>query len=272
MNDQVEIFFVGVGKCGTTWIYETTKRLKLLSVPTLKEPFIVDQPPSDQTKLVTKLYDQGVMAPLADFSNLYFTDIDNAKKIFDYNSEAKIILTVRKPSDRIASQYQMLVRNGLDETISLSEYLDNDDLGLIERSRYWDIAQRYIDVFGKEKVQIMSLEMLKSRPQAYMDRLCSFLEISSPALSVEDRKPVLVASKPRNAAIARQGKKLSLYMRRVGLYKSLGYLKNSNLVRGLVYKPIDKREIPDFGKFSSEVLELDQKYDDFLVDHKSAMS
>lgn len=271
MSKQVQIFFVGVGKCGTTWIYETTKRLKLLSVPTLKEPFIVDKPSSEQIKLVNELYDQSISAPMADFSNLYFTDHDNARKIYNYNPDAKIILTVRIPSDRIASQYQMLVRNGLDETISLSQYLTQDDLGLIDRSRYWDIAQRYIEVFGKDRLHVMSLEMLKTHPQLYMDRLCTFLEIPSPILSDKDSEPVLVASKPRNAIVARYGKKLALYMRRVGLYKTLGHLKNSNMVRQLIYQPLTKRENPDFGEFSNEIQELDRIYHDFLLEHQSAL-
>lgn len=266
VSERVSVFFVGIGKCGTSWIYETSKRTGLLSTPTLKEPFIVDQEPAEQTRLLKDLYDNALSCPMADFSNLYFLDENNPEKICEYNPQAKIVITVRKPSERIESQFGMLLRNGLDSKISLAEYLSSDELGLIERSRYRPIVERYMRVFGPDKVLILSLEMLRSSPQLYMDRLCEFLELESPLLSDKDKLPVLVASKPRNVLLARYGKRLSLMLRKHGYYKSLGWIKNSSVVSKLIYKPVAKKAVRDFGPFADEIKKLDDDYLPFLSD------
>ena len=44
--ERVKFFFVGVGKCGTSWIFEIARKKALMSVPKIKEPYIIDEPVS----------------------------------------------------------------------------------------------------------------------------------------------------------------------------------------------------------------------------------
>ena len=40
MYDQIDVFFVGPGKCGTTWLFEALRRHPEVAVPRVKETAI----------------------------------------------------------------------------------------------------------------------------------------------------------------------------------------------------------------------------------------
>lgn len=263
---KVVHFFVGVGKCGTSWLYEFLKRYDLISVPTLKEPYLIDKAPEKQAAIVEKLYSR--YDNMSDFSTLYYWDPDNAQKIKDYNPEARILITTRLPSKRIISHYGFLRRNGLVREDTLAAYLaGSDPEEIVARSRYREMIARYKDVFGAEQVILLPLEQLDKAPQLYADRLCDFLGVRRVELTDEDVKPVLKKARARSMVVARVVKFSAETMRRLGFLTILGSLKSSTLVRSILFKEVTTEDSTDLGPRADEIAALDADYANLIAEN-----
>ena len=263
-SQKVTYFFVGVGKCGTSWLYEFLKRHNILSLPSLKEPYLIDKSPSKQQIIIDKLYSKNIK--MSDFSNVYYWDVENPKKIYDYNSAAKIIITVRTPSKRIISHFGFLKRNGMIHEETIGEYLLNEDsFHIVARSYYKDMIERYVAKFGEENVLILPLEQLENTPQFYANRLLDFLDEPRVELTDNDIKPVLKSARARNLFVTKFAKHVALILRTWGLLSLLGRLKYSKLIRLALFKTIDQSsQGVSFGNKTKEIARLDQEYSEFL--------
>jgi len=266
-NEKVTFFFVGVGKCGTSWLYEFFKRHELLSLPTIKEPYLIDCSAQKREKMVNSLYSGN--GKKADFSNLYYWDTENPRKIKDYNPHAKIIITTRRPSHRIVSHFTFLKRNAdrHAQQKSLAQYLEHGDLEhLVQRSDYPPIIDRYLASFGADNVLVLPLEQLKETPQRYVDRLLTFMQLPTIALTPEDTTPVLKRSTARSSMLARTAKSLAVLLRSLGLLRILGILKESQTIRRFLFREIqgDALTDRDFGTLNTAITAMDHDYKNLL--------
>jgi hypothetical protein len=258
---RIEYFFVGVGKCGTSWIYEFCKRHGVVSVPAIKEPYLIDQDDAKRQEMESSLW------PLpharADFSNLYYWDTANPRKTHDYNPDAKIIITVRRPSDRIISHYGHLTRNGQLPDRPLVEYLDAgaDPFEIMKRSDYSPIIDRYVRQFGEGRVLLLPLELLSNNPRAYADRLCAFVGSPFVPLDDNDRAAVMKRAKARFQPLSSLAKSAAVLMRSAGLLTLLGKFKSSSLIRKILFQDVAPDTNISFGSKTEEIRLLDEKYE-----------
>ena len=204
---------------------------------------------------------------MCDFSTLYYWDINNAEKIYNYNKFSKIIITIREPSKRIVSHFGFLQRNGLLTESTLAEYLKNGDTQeIIARSNYTDMINRYISVFGKKNVLLLPLEQLQNSPQLYVDRLLNFLDEPSFILSESDTKPVLKSARARSRLLAKLVKTLAGFLRKIGMLSLLGQLKSSKLIRSILFKTVDnQKQAISFAHRTQEITKLDEDYKNLLA-------
>lgn len=260
----VEFFFVGPGKTGTSWLYELVERRGLASVPSLKEPHIVDRTPAEAERLIATLYRS--RERMCDFSNTYSGDADNPQRVQRHNPQARIIVTTRMPSERIISHYRYEVRRGAPDT-GLDRYLEaGDALRMVERSTYRPIVQRYADVFGRERVLVLPLEQLRHDPPGYVGRLTAFLGVPPVELTAEDLAPTLERSTARVPAVARLAAFCSTKLRDTGRVRVLSAAKRSPVLSRLLYRPDTARIEASFGPSGDRVRELDRDYPAFVAE------
>ena len=258
-DSKVSYFFVGVGKCGTSWLYEFFKRHNLISVPLLKEPYLIGKPPEDQTAIIEKLYDS--RNDMADFSTLYYWDPENAQQIYEYNPNARVLITIRMPSERIVSHFHFLRRSGMVQEETIAEYLESGDReDIVKRSSYREMIQRYTDVFGPKQIILLPLEQLNRSPQLYVDRLCDFLGVPRVSLDEEDLKPVLQKARARSMVLSRIAKFSPTTLRKLGLLTLLGRLKASTMLRAILFKDVTTKEEVVWGARKHEIDEMDSDY------------
>ena len=102
-------FFVGPGKCGTSWLFEACRSHLSVNVGRIKEPgeFLRESPDIEAYERLWQ--GPGVRC---DFSNTYFFSDAAAEGIRRYNPAARICITVREPLSRLVSQYMFMRRNG----------------------------------------------------------------------------------------------------------------------------------------------------------------
>ncbi len=129
--------------------------------------------------------------------------------------EAKLLVTLRNPIDRAYSQFQMSRREGEEP---LESFIDavNAEAGRLApelartavdrrynswpigcwsylmRSRYAEQLERWLRLFPRHALHVLTLEELSTDPQATLDRVHGFLDI--PAHRYDDLKPLHTAT------------------------------------------------------------------------------
>jgi len=127
-------------------------------------------------------------------STAYLTDPSSAKRIFEFNRNAKIIAILRNPADRAYSLYRWMVQDGYEYAESFEEALElekkrtNKNIpNWLEPEYYWNYMyfksglysaqiKRYLDLFG-DNLLVVDFEDFKSQPASEYMNICKFLEI-----------------------------------------------------------------------------------------------
>jgi len=110
----------------------------------------------------------------------------------------KLLITLRNPIDRAFSQFQMTRREASEPLESFAEAVDAEDERLAPllarsaadphfyswwigswsyklRSRYAEHLERWLGLFGREQIHVLTLEQLSSDPQGTLERVHEFL-------------------------------------------------------------------------------------------------
>lgn len=261
----ISYFFVGVGKCGTSWLHTHLGRSGLVDVGKVKEPYLLDKDVTEQARHLERWWPTRGL-PRADFSNLYYFDPANPRKITEHNPQARVILTVRTPSARAVSHFRFLLRNGLVNG-SMAEYLaSGDGHDLVKRSDYAPMVERYVDAVGPDHFLVLPLELLQRDAQAYSDALGRFLGHDFGTLTEDDRKPVLGAATARNARVAAAAWHAGNLMRRLGLLRALSVVKNAPFLQRALYTTAAKDdEFASSARNHPELRRLDETYPQLLA-------
>lgn len=262
---KIDVFFIGVGKCGTSWIYKHLSRRGDIGVPKIKEPYVLNSPVEEHAAIIEDLYDD--RRPRCDFSNVYYWDESIPNRIVEHNPDAKIVLTVRKPSKRVSSHFGFIQRNGEHVNNSVVEYLQRGDPhDLVKRSDYQEIYDRYSSIIAKDRILVLPLELLSSDVQEYANRLAKFLDVPERVVDESDSQKVLGRSSARMPFVSRSAKKLAEQLRARGYLKLLSGFKESSLVRKLLFSSADAAPDQNFAYEDLPVAlrNLDDSYENFL--------
>jgi len=268
-SDQsiIDIFFVGVGKCGTSWIYEYLRGRGDVGVPAVKEPYVLElDDPAAQRRRVEQLYDD--QRPRCDLSNTYYWDPHNADRLQRHNANAKVIVTTRKPSGRVESHFAFVQRNGRYRGWTLARYFENGDDpdDFIARSDYGPILERYVQAVGRDNVLLLPLEQLREDQDTYVERLCAFLGLEMRPLAEAERGAVLARSAPRFAPAAFAAAQTAAVLRKLGLLRVLGALKSSSVIQRVLFRGADAPgDVWSGQAMPPRLVQLDAEYGELLA-------
>ena len=229
----VSAFFVGPGKCGTSWVFETCRAHPDVNVGRIKEPGEFLKPEVDLASYHRLWEGPGIRC---DFSNTYFFSDTAAEGVQRYNPTARICITVRDPVARLVSHYMFMHRNGrvdgpIDEAIVAKPEL-------LDRCRYAAHAARWLARFPPEQLLVLRLETLRTDPARYRKALFAFLGVADDA-AIASSQASQAATTPRSRSVARAAKNLAELARRARLFGLIDRIKRSPLA-GLLY-----RRLPD---------------------------
>ncbi|MGL2966882.1 sulfotransferase family protein [Flavobacterium sp. XGLA_31] len=175
-----KIFVIGGMKCGTSSLYQMFKSNDEVCLSKFKEP-----------SFFTKRFQNGMDWYQNQFEPTekakYLMDVSPsyskvhlfphcAKRIHEYDADARIIYIVRDPLERIVSNiYHDLLRGRL-TTKQIVQVLASDE-NYINTSAYNSQIKPYIDLFGKKNVLILQFEELKSNLPEFNKKISDFLGI-----------------------------------------------------------------------------------------------
>ena len=113
-------FIVGAPKAGTTSLYEYLKNISEIYFPKIKEPHYFSQiavpenhyiPPVRDKKEYLKLYENVNSTILGDASVYYLSDPETPTLIHNVSPNARIIISLRDPIERVYSHHLMQISN-----------------------------------------------------------------------------------------------------------------------------------------------------------------
>jgi len=186
------LFLVGAPKAGSTLLWSILKKHKdIFTTKELKEvnhfsydeliynSYYKDYKIRNENDYLKEFKNGQSFKYLVDGSVSYFAYPSIPKKLYEFNSEAKIIIIVRDPIFRAFSHYNMDKRMGY-ATESLYEYLVNKKNKhekfihqYIENSLYYKHVNNYLEYFEENQICILQLENINDD----LNKLFSFLDI-----------------------------------------------------------------------------------------------
>ena len=195
-------FIVGAPRSGTTSLYEYLRRVPGIYMPTHKEPHYfaasvreryLGRPILD-FGVYSRVRNQGEYLKLfarvenevavGEASASYLSDPEAPGRIKEAVPEARIIMILRDPVERVYSHYLLYVSQGwerspFEEAARLDLYL--------EPTFYAKQVQRYLDVFGPDHVKVLIFEEFIRYPTKSVAQVLKFLGVNAepPAIAGE---------------------------------------------------------------------------------------
>ena len=195
MERWPNFFIVGADKAGTSSLYAYLNEIPGIFMSRYKEPNYFSsktfgdnhhlRPFRDKKKYLDLFKNVKDEKIVGEASPSYLADQDAPKLIHEVSPEAKILISLRDPVERVYSHYLMLNRLGeikshFDKLLQIS--LDdnrnkNEDPLWLDRGLYYENVTRYISIFGKEQVKIIIFEDFVKDPQSTIKEILNFLNL-----------------------------------------------------------------------------------------------
>ena len=199
---KVDFFCVGVAKAGTTTLHDLLSLQDNISLPKRKETNYFSFGIFGKPAFTGPLDNSSVNEPTVISFDEYVGDFEHqagclygeicpsyfldgaAANIYEHNPKAKIIILLREPVGRTYSNYQHLVRDGREhENFEAALAAESSRLsqgwewfwGLKRNSLYYDSVKTYVDLFGKENVQILFFENFVNDQAQHVKAVMDFI-------------------------------------------------------------------------------------------------
>jgi hypothetical protein len=194
-------FIVGAARSGTTSLWQYLKTHPEVYMPEdelLKEPSFFSDDCGKKLGLTgyLSIFEQAHKNHkwIGEASVAYLTDPESARRIYDFNPEAKIIIMLRNPAQRAYSLYNWMVQDGYEYASTFEEGLTLEETRVHRKESNWykpnyywgylyfrsglyhDQAKRYLELF-KEDVLIIKFEDFSINTASTYREVCSFLQI-----------------------------------------------------------------------------------------------
>lgn len=208
---------MGAAKSGTTTLWDVLRQHPDVYTPGdrfFKEPCFF----APMMKTTIRTMDQYLAlyadAPegtryLCDASTAYLTDPDSAREIYNFNKDAKIIITLRNPVDRAYSLYTYSRQMGFEPATTfrkalklekkrkykklpnlfLSAYYYN--YMYVESGKFSKQVKRYLDLFGEDQVHFVKFKDLKQNTDREVEKVFRFLDLPSAGYTIQDSNPTV---------------------------------------------------------------------------------
>jgi len=189
-------FIVGVPKGGTTSLHEYLNRVPGIFMSKIKEPnyfsptLMPDKlpyKPIRDTKKYLDLFNKSINEKIiGESSTFYLYDPDAPKLIHEKIPNARILISLRDPVNRLYSHYQLIRKNRFTDNSFhdqvLHEMHDEIDPGephmRLQDGKHSICVKRYLDIFGPNQVKIIIFEEWIKNPKKTLQEILEFLEIN----------------------------------------------------------------------------------------------
>lgn len=203
----VDFFVIGVARGGTTSLYNYLQQHPEVFLPSVKECNYFSEVESLDKEVYLdpeagKDYHMKIIQSNVIYDGLfleakthqkkgevspsYLWDQSTAKRIYDYNKDAKIIATLRNPIERAYSHYLMHYHTGYDKDASFEASLNSERKRIwgggnmyLEMGLYYSQLKAYFDLFNRDQIKVIVTEEWTRNSAQSMDQIFNFLGVAS---------------------------------------------------------------------------------------------
>ncbi|QTN38482.1 sulfotransferase [Cryomorphaceae bacterium] len=276
-DKRVEVIGVGPPKTATTWVADILRDHPQVYVPIEKElhyfnPFQhyhrdvpnrnAAQPPAWYHAFFKEASPELVWA---EFTVSYFEFSGCAQAIFDYNPEAKIIISLREPVARAFSHFLFLQNRGVIGPEDFELHVARDPY-VLEVSTYANRLEEYLSVFPQDQVLVLLHEDLKKDAQAFYRSIADFLDLDKD-VEVDLERVSNAATKVKSHKVNQAYMRLRDFMHRYKLHGILDFSQKIGLTRFLEWIRDDLNMSPNT-KAPKMPQELKAKYSSRFAEDK----
>jgi hypothetical protein len=200
---------LGAAKSGTTFLWAEFQRHPDIFMSQTKEPtFFTDSfHVTGHAPAYARLFaDAGDARWIGEASHIYMTSPESADAVRSFLNPERFVVILRDPIERAHSLYNHMSRQGREWATSFEAGLAREERRLndprhrqsahnafmnfayVESGRYGAQLQRYFDLFGRDRFEVVFFEELLENPVAVMTSLYDFLDV----------EPILDVGKPQN--------------------------------------------------------------------------
>jgi hypothetical protein len=213
-------FIVGAPKAGTTSLYAYLAQHPQVFMPAMKEPqyFAQIHPTAEFEHLIDAIRDRDAYlrlyrgaagySAIGDASPSYLWHPEVPARIKRAAPHARIIIALRDPIERAQSHYFETFREGAEHLpfyAALRSDLGRPCKGLgvshmyVELGMYAAQVERYLEVFGAERVHVLLFDDLERSARDALASICRFLELDpAPAERIDTTRVYNGFSIPRS--------------------------------------------------------------------------
>ena len=260
MERWPNFFIVGAPKAGTTSLYRYLQQHPQIYFPEKKEPhyfsytIIPDdhfRKPIRDKKKYLKLFENAKDEKIiGESSTSYLADPKAADLIHEVSPNARILISLRDPVERIFSTYLMLkrlykIKSSFNEQIQ-KEYNQNEfsvsDLKL-KRGLYSKHVKRYFDIFDSKQIKIIIFEEWIKNPKSIVEEILKFLDLKILLGDFEEKiyNPFVI-SRGRLLTKIRTNDHLSKVTKRILPQPTRTFLRNNFFIKDGVKPKMEKEE------------------------------
>ncbi|KAA9007831.1 sulfotransferase [Histidinibacterium aquaticum] len=262
MSALPDVVFAGPLKTGTSWIQAYLEERGDVRLPRgCKETFHFDRHAGRGLGVYRAMFPGGA-GPCVEVAPSYVGGAALAR-LAEALPGVHVVLTLRDPVRRTLSQYRHEVRYGYYDA-PLAAHLALGD-PVIALSRYPEVVERALALFGAERVHLLEMEELVEAPELFCRRIAAVLGLPERAPSAE-----LVAAR-RNAARVPRWPALSRLATRGGdTLKAAGLHCVTRGARRLGLRRLLEREGPGEAPRPGDLSRIEEllgfSYPDFLAE------
>ncbi|MEP4486530.1 MAG: sulfotransferase [Halioglobus sp.] len=198
----LDFVIIGAQKCATTALFELLREHSDIAMPLEKEvPFFTEQDCSAENwKAFSNQYygAQSKDKLWGKATPQYMSDPYVPQRLYNLMPDTKLVAILRDPVERTYSHYQMgrrratedntfedaitqLLASDCDQVPALPSHLDgyeSESDFYIRWSEYGRVLSNYLRYFDEGQLLVLYTEDLEQHPEATLDRLLAFLELS----------------------------------------------------------------------------------------------
>lgn len=196
MSALPNLIIPGFPKCGTSSLYYYLSQHEEVDGVEGKEPhvFTSENRFNHRNEIFSGRFSEDRNpAYRLDASTTYMIAPDAPHRIKKASPDCKFIIISRDPIERVFSHYNWLWCNGYIEQDFVPEVRDwessrfNPNMSFggnykyyVEFSRYGEQMKRYLDVFGPDRILLLTTEEMKEVPQQVLNRCFEYLNLTPP--------------------------------------------------------------------------------------------
>lgn len=239
---DIDFIIIGAAKSATTWLQIQLQADPAVYMPDPELHYFSREYEKGDDWYLSHFSDEGIGKTVGEKSNSYLYEPASAERLYEALPHVKLIAQLRNPVERAYSNYCMQFRRG-NISADIEAELDpsvSENFRFHIAGQFATHLQKYVDLYGREKLLILFFEGVKQDPEAQMAKVRSHLGLPPRDLAPVKRDKVKDKAAP---------------MVTPGLRKSLGWMKPLvaplrgsaafEAVRGSVAKKVEYPEMTE---------------------------